>query len=51
MRVIFDTNGNKVYDTGNYLKKIQPEIVKHSEKEVEEVRAGWDLETSFTLKD
>jgi uncharacterized protein (DUF2141 family) len=51
VRVIFDTNGNKVYDTGNYLKKIQPEIVKHSEKEVEEVRAGWDLETSFTLKD
>jgi len=51
IRVIFDSNGNKVYDTGNYLKKIQPEIVKHSEKQIDEVRAGWDLETSFTLKD
>lgn len=50
IKVIFDANGNKIYDTGNYLKKIQPEIVKHSEKEIE-VRAGWDDETSFTLKD
>ncbi|MEW4923623.1 Ig-like domain-containing protein [Algibacter sp. 2305UL17-15] len=50
IRVIFDTNGNKIYDTGNYLKKIQPEIVKHSEKQIDEVRAGWDQETSFTLK-
>ncbi len=51
IRVIFDSNGNRVYDTGNYLKKIQPEIVKHSEEQIDEVRAGWDLETSFTLKD
>lgn len=51
IRVIFDANKNGVYDTGNYLKKIQPEIVKHSEKQIDEVRAGWDLETSFTLKD
>jgi uncharacterized protein (DUF2141 family) len=51
IRVIFDTNGNKIYDTGNYLNKTQPELVKHSETQIEEVRAGWDLETSFTLKD
>lgn len=50
VRIIFDANGNKKFDTGNYLKKIQPEIVKHSEKELDEVRAGWDTETSFTLK-
>ncbi|GAB1855177.1 Ig-like domain-containing protein [Flavobacteriaceae bacterium MHTCC 0001] len=49
-RVIFDANGNKVYDVGSYLKKSQPEIVKHSSQEIE-VRAGWDDETSFTLKD
>ncbi|MGC6431142.1 MAG: Ig-like domain-containing protein [Jejuia sp.] len=51
VRVIFDTNGNKIFDTGNYLEKTQPEIVKHSEKELEEVRAGWEVETSFTLND
>lgn len=51
VRVIFDTNGNKIYDSGLYLKHIQPETVKHSEKALEEVRAGWDVETSFTLKD
>ncbi|TBM98990.1 hypothetical protein EYD45_15855 [Hyunsoonleella flava] len=50
IKVIFDANGNKIYDTGSYLKKIQPEITKHSEKSIE-VRAGWDDETSFTLKD
>ncbi|GGD21985.1 Ig-like domain-containing protein [Hyunsoonleella pacifica] len=50
VRVIFDSNGNQVYDTGNYLKKIQPEIVKHSEKQLDEVRAGWDVEATFTLK-
>ncbi len=50
VRVIFDRNGNKTFDTGNYLQKIQPEIVKHSDKEIE-VRAGWDDETNFTLKD
>ena len=40
LRVIFDTNGNQKYDTGNYLKKIQPENVSHFQ--IEEVRAGWD---------
>ncbi|MBC3756949.1 Ig-like domain-containing protein [Hyunsoonleella sp. SJ7] len=50
IRVIFDTNGNKKYDTGNYLEKIQPEIVKHSETKLDPaVRAGWDTETNFTL--
>ncbi|RLD29118.1 MAG: hypothetical protein DRI75_04470 [Bacteroidetes bacterium] len=41
VRVIFDANGNKKYDTGNYLKKIQPERVSHFE--IEAVRAGWDI--------
>lgn len=39
IRVIHDTNGNGKYDTGNYLKKIQPERVSHF-REVE-VRADW----------
>ena len=39
IRVIYDTNGNGIYDTGNYLKKIQPEKVSHFDEV--EVRADW----------
>lgn len=39
IRIIHDTNENGVFDTGNYLKKIQPEKVSHF-KEIE-VRADW----------
>ena len=42
IRVIHDANGNKKYDTGNYLKKIQPEHVSHFEMS-EEVRSDWGL--------
>ncbi len=50
IRVIFDENKNGVYDTGNYLKKTQPEIVKHSKTKIQEpVRAGWDVIETFTL--
>ncbi|MDO5978446.1 Ig-like domain-containing protein [Flavivirga spongiicola] len=39
IRVIHDTNGNKKYDTGSYLKRTQPERVSHF-KEME-IRADW----------
>ncbi len=39
IRIIHDANGNGKYDTGNYLKKIQPEKVSHF-NEIE-VRADW----------
>jgi uncharacterized protein (DUF2141 family) len=42
IRIVFDANGNKKYDTGNYLKKIQPEKISHFEME-NDVRAGWDF--------
>jgi uncharacterized protein (DUF2141 family) len=41
IRAIFDTNGNKKFDTGNYLNKIQPEKVSHF-KEIE-IRADWGI--------
>ncbi|RNC92459.1 MAG: hypothetical protein ED555_05060 [Allomuricauda sp.] len=28
-RIIFDANGNGKWDTGSYLKKIQPEVIKY----------------------
>lgn len=50
LRVIFDTNGNKKYDTGNYLKKQQPERISYYPKPID-VRVGWDVIEEFTLVD
>ncbi|MEM9679129.1 MAG: Ig-like domain-containing protein [Bacteroidota bacterium] len=50
LRVIFDVNGNKKWDTGNYLLGIQPERISYFPGELE-VRAGWDLIEEFTLLD
>ncbi len=47
-RVIFDTNKNKKYDSGNYLKKTQAERVSHYKEKIE-VRANWDPIIDFTL--
>lgn len=47
-RVIFDENGNGKWDTGSYLKKIQPEKISYY-PDVIEVRANWELEQSFIL--
>ncbi|WP_136466592.1 Ig-like domain-containing protein [Flagellimonas onchidii] len=48
LRVIFDDNGNGIWDTGSYLKKIQPETVKHF-PDVIELRANWEQVTDFIL--
>jgi hypothetical protein len=50
LRVIFDTNQNGVYDSGDYLKKNQPERVSYALESVE-VRAGWDTIEEFILED
>jgi len=49
LRVIFDDNNNKKYDTGNYLKKQQPERVAYHPEAIE-IRANWDVDEQFTLK-
>lgn len=48
IRVIHDSNGNKKWDTGNYLKGIQPEKVSYYPS-VLEIRANWELDQTFTL--
>lgn len=48
LRVLFDSNNNKTYDAGNYLKQEQPERVSYAKKEVE-VRASWDEVIEFIL--
>lgn len=48
LRIIYDTNGNKKWDTGNYLKKTQPERISYYSKVID-ARTGWDLVEEFTL--
>ena len=50
LRVIFDTNKNGIYDSGNYLKGIQPERVSYY-PELIELRSGFDDIFTFTLLD
>ena len=48
LRVIYDDNKNKKWDSGNYLKKRQAEEVIYFSKAVD-VRANWDVEQAFDL--
>lgn len=41
LRVIYDKNGNHHWDTGDFLKKKQPETIKYFSDTLE-VRANWD---------
>ena len=48
IRIIFDANLNKKWDTGNYLQKKQPEVVIYYPTIIE-VRANWELEQTFAI--
>ncbi len=50
LRVIYDANGNKKYDTGSFLEKRQPERISYYPSKLD-VRAGWDIVETFTLLD
>lgn len=48
LRVVHDTNKNKKFDSGNYLKRQQPEKISYF-PELVDVRANWDPIIDFTL--
>ena len=48
LRVIYDDNKNKKWDSGNYLEKRQAEEVVYFSKEID-VRANWDVEQAFDV--
>ena len=48
LRVIFDSNKNRKWDTGNYLKKRQPEMIKYYSDTLE-VRANFDYNEVIRL--
>jgi len=50
LRAIFDANGNKKYDPGNFLLHQQPERVSYAQ-EIDAVRANFDFIIDFTLKE
>jgi uncharacterized protein (DUF2141 family) len=54
IRIIDDENGNGKWDTGNYMKHIQPERVFYytdeKTKGIISIRANWDSELQYELK-
>jgi len=48
IRVIYDENKNSVWDTGNFLKHINPEEVIYFKNELD-VRANWEITEVFDL--
>jgi hypothetical protein len=48
LRLIYDSNNNKMWDPGNYLKKRMPEEVKYF-PEVIDLKANWDIQQEWVL--
>ena len=48
IRLILDENGNKEWDTGDYLNHIQPEKVTFY-PEIVEIRSNWELELKWDV--
>jgi len=49
IRIIYDTNSNKKWDTGNYLLKQQPEEVYYF-KSIITAKANWEVTESLTIQ-
>jgi len=47
-RIIFDTNNNKKWDTGNYMDHLEPEKVIYYPKQIK-VRANWEIDESWSF--
>ena len=50
IKFIHDLNGNGRWDTGNYLKKLQPEPVEFVSKAIN-VRSNWDHEVNMIMQE
>ncbi|MCK4562567.1 MAG: Ig-like domain-containing protein [Flavobacteriaceae bacterium] len=48
VRIIYDTNKNKKWDTGNFLLKQQPEEVYYF-KNIINIKANWEMTEIFTV--
>jgi hypothetical protein len=48
LRVLFDNNRNGIWDPGNFIKKIQPEIVQKIRHKLN-IKPNWDNEVDINL--
>lgn len=48
LRIIYDDNKNKIWDTGSYMERRQTEEVIYFPKELD-VRSNWDVEQPFNV--
>jgi hypothetical protein len=49
-KAIFDSNENKKWDTGKYLKHLQPEKVRYYPNPVD-LRSNWDVDINWLIDD
>ena len=49
LKVIYDANGNRKWDSGNFIYKIQPEVVEFYSKKLT-IRANWEVQEEWELK-
>ncbi|MES2678465.1 MAG: Ig-like domain-containing protein [Bacteroidota bacterium] len=50
VKVIYDNNANKKWDTGNFLLKTQPEQIFISSKQIK-VLSDWEIEEEISIKE
>lgn len=50
VKILFDNNSNGKWDTGDYDRKLQPELIKPREQKLN-IRANWDNEVDINLKE
>ena len=48
IRIVLDKNANGKWDTGNYLRKLQPEVIKYY-PDIIEIRANWEKNETFVI--
>ncbi|NOX84836.1 MAG: Ig-like domain-containing protein [Chlorobi bacterium] len=48
LKVIYDANGNRKWDSGNFIYKIEPEWVDFYDKKVT-IRANWEVQEEWKL--
>lgn len=48
LRIIYDDNKNKIWDTGSFMEKRQTEEVIYFPKDID-IRSNWDVEQPFNL--
>ena len=49
VRIIYDENGNQAWDTGNFLKNLQPEKVYYI-SHIIEAKANWEVNENLIIK-